>query len=115
MASLREPKRAPRALFLHRGHYRPRRWGWVLNFNRVACPERHRVRFHRNVREDGFLECPARGALLYAYVPPAFGGVRRFWAADVSEAERDWFNDRGLTFTDVVRYLGAEFPESGAA
>ena len=87
----------------------------MLNFNRVACPERHRVRFHRNLHADGFLECPTRGALLCAYVPPTFGGVRRFSAADVSEAERDWFNDQGLAFAEAVRDLGAEFPESGAA
>ena len=93
-----------------RGALRPRRASWVLNLNRLTCPLQHKVRFHRNVAEDGYLECPTCAALLFVHAPPAFGGRRRAFAIDVTAAERDWFNDQGMGFEAIVTYLELEFP-----
>ena len=82
----------------------------MLNLNRLTCPLRHKVRFHRNVAGDGYLECPRCGALLFVHALPAFGGRRHLFAIDVTEAERDWFNDQGMGFEAIVVHLGLEFP-----
>jgi hypothetical protein len=108
--SLPTPDRLPPGLYALDGAPRPRRWGWVFAFNDLDCARGHRLSFSRNVREDGFLECARCGAVLYVYVPPAFGERRRAWAADVTPAERDHFNDRGLTPADVIEYVGGTFP-----
>lgn len=92
------------------GEIRPRRHGWVVDRNRLTCPAGHRVRAHRNLGETGYLECATCSGLIYVHQPPAYGGTRRLWAADVTEAERDWIADQGLTHDAVLVLLGADFP-----
>jgi hypothetical protein len=104
------PDRLPPGLFALDGEVRPRRWGWILSLNDIYCPRDHRLSFSRNVREDGFLECGRCRAVLYVYVPPAFGETRRAWGADVTPDERDWFNDQGYSPAQVIEYVGALFP-----
>jgi hypothetical protein len=92
------------------GEIRPRRWGWVVDRNRLTCPAGHRVHTHRNLGETGFLQCGTCNALLYVCQVPAYGGTRRLWAADVTVAERDGIADQGLTHDQVLELLGADFP-----
>jgi hypothetical protein len=114
------PEACPRGLFRYRGALRPRRQGFVLNFNRLKCPDGHKLTMERNISDAGYLECddPAHGcdrrgwAYVYLGVVPAFGGARRVYALDVTGAERDWFNDQGMSFDDILRWLDAEFPDT---
>ena len=104
------PERTPPGLYRFRGALRPRRAALVLNLNRLTCPLRHKLRFHRNVAEDGYLECVTCEAIVLVHQLPAFGGRRHLFAIDVTEAERDWFNDQGMDFEAIVIHLELEFP-----
>ena len=104
------PERTQPGLFRFRGALRPRRAGVVVNLNRLTCPLRHKLRFHRNVAEDGYLECATCEAVVLVHQLPAFGGRRQLFAIDVTAAERDWFNDQGMRFQAIVSYLELEFP-----
>jgi hypothetical protein len=114
------PEACPRGLFRYRGALRPRRQGWVVRLNRLCCPDGHALTLTRNLSEAGYLECDHRahgasrddGAYVYVFIPPAFGGARRVYALDVTGAERDWFNDQGMSFDDILRWLDAEFPDA---
>lgn len=105
------------ATILFRGRTIHRQHGFIeLPF--LICPDHHRIkRGGATIRSDGALTCthrdrqgaPECGALMWMLNVPGGGYQQRFYVADVTLQELQFWEQQQYGAEDVLRYLGAWF------
>jgi hypothetical protein len=102
---------------LFRGQRIPRVYGFV-DLRALTCPAHHRMRETGLVREDGGWRCTHRpsshegecGAIVWVLrIPDAGAGKGRFFAADITLDEHQFWQREQFSVPDVLRYVGAWF------